>query len=76
MFIGGVLAEDKDEGSFGQIKYSITDGNENNLFYIETSTGIIRAGTDLAGYARDEPYMLTVRGQDGGKPPGMCTQII
>ena len=36
------------------------------LFYVETSTGIIRTSRNLTGQARDQAYKLVIRARDNG----------
>ena len=63
-FVGAVLATDRDVGSFGEISYSIIEGNPDK-FFIEASTGRIGVLTAL-DRERDDSYTLTVAAYDGG----------
>ena len=39
------------------------------LFYVETTTGVIRTKSSLSGHARQTPYDVTVTASDAGNPP-------
>ena len=62
--IGTVEASDKDIGSFGELTYSITEGNSGN-FYVEPETGTIGILSPL-DYESVRQYVLTVVAIDGG----------
>ena len=63
-YVGTVQAEDSDVGSFGEISYSIADGNPDQ-FFIEAGTGRIGVLTSL-DRETTELYSLTVTAVDGG----------
>ncbi|CAH1153422.1 unnamed protein product [Phaedon cochleariae] len=60
--VGEVLALDNDTASL--ISYSITEGNLNNAFMVENTTGRIKVNEKL-DYEAIEQYNLTVRAFDG-----------
>ena len=63
-----VMAEDSDAGADGTTTYSITSGNEQNTFAINSSTG----GLVLAGfidYELVQGYLIVVQATDNGKSP-------
>ena len=66
--IAEIVATDADQGANAQIRYSITGGNTNDAFSIDSSTGQLSLSMPL-DYERTESYRLTVRAQDGGSPP-------
>ena len=62
--VGSVQASDSDVGSYGEVSYSIADGNPDK-FYIEASSGQIGLLTSLDRETTDS-YSLTVVAVDGG----------
>ena len=62
--VGTVQALDNDVGGFGELTYSITEGNPDK-FYIDTETGLIGLLTPL-DRETTESYLLTVVSTDGG----------
>ena len=62
-----VMADDADAGSLGVVTYSITSGNSNNDFTIDSTSGEITVDGDLDREVISE-YTLTIRAQDGGNP--------
>lgn len=62
-----IIATDIDSGNNGEIIYSITDGNANNAFTIDNSTGIITVNADIDREIVNM-FTLTVRAQDRGQP--------
>ena len=63
-FVGVVSADDSDIGSYGDVAYTITDGNRDK-FYIEAATGRIGLLTSLDRETVGS-YTLTVEAVDGG----------
>ena len=63
-YVGTVEALDSDVGSFGEISYSILDGNQDK-FYIEATSGRIGVLTSLDREMTDT-YNLTIIAVDGG----------
>ena len=63
-FVAIVEATDQDVGSYGELTYSITDGNPNK-FFIEAATGRIGVLTSLDRETVDT-YDLTIMAVDGG----------
>lgn len=70
--VGEVKAEDKDSASL--ITYSIIDGNIDDAFYIENTTGRIKVHKQL-DFERIEQYRLTVRAFDGIYEDSAIVQI-
>ena len=62
-----VQANDADNGALGVVSYSITGGNSNNDFTINSTSGVITVNGDLDREVIGE-YTLTIRAQDGGNP--------
>ena len=62
-----VMADDADTGTLGVVSYSITSGNSNNDFAIDSTSGEITVNGDLDREVISE-YTLTIRAQDGGNP--------
>ena len=62
-----VEANDRDSGVLGDVTYSITSGNSNNNFAINSTSGMITVSGDIDREVVGE-YRLTVRAQDGGNP--------
>ena len=71
-YVGTVQATDSDVGSFGEISYSITDGNPDK-FFIEAATGRIGVLTSLDRETNDL-YSLTVTAVDGGSTASDSTR--
>lgn len=72
-----VLAQDKDQGSNGDINYSIINGDVGGIFVINSRTGAIGITTKLDREENDT-YKLTVQANDGGSPSlsGKCHVVI
>ena len=62
-----VQADDADSGVLGEVSYSITGGNSNNNFAINSTSGMITVSGDIDREVISE-YILTIRAQDGGSP--------
>ena len=60
-----VTATDRDVGMFGQVSYSILDGNYNNHFFINSSSGEIKILLDL-DHEQTSTFNLTIAAIDGG----------
>ncbi|XP_030380643.1 cadherin-related tumor suppressor [Scaptodrosophila lebanonensis] len=58
-----VSATDVDEGVNGQVRYTISAGDENHDFSISEDTGVIRVAKNL-NYERTSRYILTVEAAD------------
>ncbi|XP_056130418.1 protocadherin Fat 4 [Lampris incognitus] len=63
-----VFASDADEGTNGQIRFSITGGNTNSDFRIDSVTGVISVAKQLDREARSA-YSLVVQASDRGSSP-------
>jgi len=62
-----IQAEDFDQGRNGEIIYSILNKNNNNLFEIDSKTGIIRALVEFDRKQQDI-YILNIQARDKGLP--------
>ena len=60
-----VIAQDKDQGLNGILKYSITSGNHGYAFSIRPQSGVIQTNKVLTGSDILE-YALTVEARDDG----------
>uniref|UniRef100_A0A3Q3MB37 Protocadherin Fat 4 n=1 Tax=Mastacembelus armatus TaxID=205130 RepID=A0A3Q3MB37_9TELE len=63
-----VFATDADEGTNGQIRFSISGGNTNSDFRIDSVTGVISVAKQLDREARSS-YSLVVQAADRGSSP-------
>ncbi|XP_015248433.1 PREDICTED: protocadherin Fat 4 [Cyprinodon variegatus] len=63
-----VFATDADEGTNGQIRFSIASGNTNNDFRIDSVTGVISVARQLDREAHSS-YSLVVQASDRGSSP-------
>ncbi|KAE8285645.1 Protocadherin Fat 4 [Larimichthys crocea] len=63
-----VFASDADEGTNGQIRFSISGGNTNSDFRIDSVTGVISVAKQLDREARSS-YSLVVQAADRGSSP-------
>ncbi|XP_051276283.1 LOW QUALITY PROTEIN: protocadherin Fat 4 [Dicentrarchus labrax] len=63
-----VFASDADEGTNGQIRFSISGGNTNSDFRIDLVTGVISVAKQLDREARSS-YSLVVQAADRGSSP-------
>ena len=70
-----VEANDQDSGVLGDVTYSITSGNSNNNFAINSTSGMITVSDDIDREVVGE-YRLTVRAQDGGNPARSDTSTV
>lgn len=65
-----VFATDADEGTNGQIRFSISGGNANTDFRVDSVTGAISVARQLDREARSS-YSLLVQASDRGSSPRM-----
>lgn len=63
-----VFASDADEGTNGQMRFSISGGNTNSDFRIDSVTGVISVAKQLDREARSS-YSLVVQAADRGSSP-------
>ena len=70
-----VQADDADSGILGEVSYSITSGNSNNNFAIDSTSGMITVNGDIDREVIGE-YTLTIRAQDGGSPARSDRSIV
>ncbi|XP_031549118.1 cadherin EGF LAG seven-pass G-type receptor 2-like [Actinia tenebrosa] len=62
-----VSATDRDAGSNGTVRYSITSGNNEGLFSIDSLTGQVSLKLPLDRASKDQ-YVLIIKASDGGNP--------
>ena len=68
-FVIQVFAEDKDEGTNGQVRYSLLSTTEQLPFAIDNTTGIVTVnGTKSLDREEIASYTLVVRAHDSGRP--------
>ncbi|XP_039607150.1 protocadherin Fat 4 isoform X1 [Polypterus senegalus] len=70
-----VIATDADEGVNGQVRFSITGGNNNGDFRIDTVTGVISVAKSL-DREKQPSYSLLVQATDRGSNPKTDTTIV
>ncbi|XP_043917634.1 protocadherin Fat 4 [Protopterus annectens] len=70
-----VSASDVDKGKNGLIQYAITEGNEENRFMIDSSTGHVTLIGSL-DYEATSSYSLTILAVDSGEVPLSSTCIL
>uniref|UniRef100_A0A8C0GHD4 Cadherin domain-containing protein n=1 Tax=Chelonoidis abingdonii TaxID=106734 RepID=A0A8C0GHD4_CHEAB len=70
-----VFATDGDEGTNGQVRYSIISGNTNNEFRIDSVTGVITVAKPL-DREKKPSYSLTVQSSDRGSSPRTDTTTV
>ncbi|XP_040588539.1 LOW QUALITY PROTEIN: cadherin-23 [Mesocricetus auratus] len=67
-----MLATDQDEGSNGQLTYSL-EGPGMEAFFVDTDSGLVTTQRPLQSYER---FNLTVVATDGGEPPLWGTTML
>ena len=70
-----VFAADGDEGTNGQVRYGIVDGNANQEFRIDSVTGAITVAKPL-DREKTPTYSLTVQATDRGSTPRTDTSTV
>ncbi|XP_014378445.1 protocadherin Fat 4 [Alligator sinensis] len=70
-----VFATDGDEGTNGQVRYTIISGNTNNEFRIDSVTGVITVAKPL-DREKEPSYTLTVQSSDRGSSPRTDTTTV
>lgn len=71
-----VTATDRDKNQNGQINYSITTGNKNNIFKINKTTGVLSLNNPL-DHERIKHYELILTAKDLGQvPKSNTTKVI
>ncbi|OXB63489.1 hypothetical protein ASZ78_014916, partial [Callipepla squamata] len=70
-----VHATDGDEGTNGQVRYSIVNGDTNNEFRIDSVTGVITVAKPL-DREKKPSYTLTVQSSDRGSSPRTDTTTV
>ncbi|XP_071787614.1 protein dachsous-like [Asterias amurensis] len=66
-FVGTVVAEDGDTGTNGEITFEIPYGIADNMFTVDSTTGVIVTNDRLDREAKDS-YSITVYARDGAFP--------
>uniref|UniRef100_A0A670YLY7 FAT atypical cadherin 4 n=1 Tax=Pseudonaja textilis TaxID=8673 RepID=A0A670YLY7_PSETE len=70
-----VFATDNDEGSNGQVRYTIISGNTNSDFRIDSVTGVITIAKPL-DREKIASYSLTIQSTDRGSSPRIDTTTV
>ncbi|XP_058048914.1 protocadherin Fat 4 isoform X2 [Ahaetulla prasina] len=70
-----VFATDNDEGSNGQVRYTIISGNTNSDFRIDSVTGVITIAKPL-DREKIASYSLTIQSADRGSSPRIDTTVV
>ena len=73
--VGLFLATDLDVGVNGFIKYEIISGNENELFYLNSTTNALHSNATFDRETINE-LMLTLQATDGGVPVLTSTAVV
>ena len=66
-WVGAIVAQDRDLGSNGRLRYSILGGNEGDTFVVDPDTGDIRTQADLS-HLDLKIFEVLVNVQDHGTP--------
>ncbi|KAI1238644.1 hypothetical protein IHE44_0013382 [Lamprotornis superbus] len=69
--VAAILATDDDSGVNGEITYTISEDDEEGIFFLNPVTGVFNL-TRALDYEAQQYYILTVRAEDGG---GQATAI-
>lgn len=69
--VAAILATDDDSGINGEITYTISEDDEEGIFFLNPVTGVFNL-TRALDYEAQQYYILTVRAEDGG---GQSTAI-
>ncbi|KAL9851842.1 LOW QUALITY PROTEIN: protocadherin Fat 4 [Geothlypis trichas] len=69
--VAAILATDDDSGVNGEITYTISEDDEEGIFFLNPVTGVFNL-TRALDYEAQQYYILTVRAEDGG---GQSTAI-
>ncbi|KAJ8335644.1 hypothetical protein SKAU_G00389860 [Synaphobranchus kaupii] len=70
-----LVATDDDLGENGEVAYTVLSGNEEGLFILEESTGLLRLAAPL-DYESAASHAVTVRAADRGLPGLSSTQTL
>ncbi|XP_075806754.1 protocadherin-23 [Microtus pennsylvanicus] len=70
-----VSAQDADAEMNGEVTYSILSGNEDMVFMLDGSSGLLRTACPL-DYEAKTQHMLTLVAQDGGTPALSASQTL
>uniref|UniRef100_A0A8C5TJE7 FAT atypical cadherin 4 n=1 Tax=Malurus cyaneus samueli TaxID=2593467 RepID=A0A8C5TJE7_9PASS len=69
--VAAILATDDDSGINGEITYTVSEDDEEGIFFLNPVTGVFNL-TRALDYEAQQYYILTVRAEDGG---GQATAI-
>lgn len=69
--VAAILATDDDSGVNGEITYTVSEDDEEGIFFLNPVTGVFNL-TRALDYEAQQYYILTVRAEDGG---GQSTAI-
>ena len=70
-----IIATDADEGTNAEVHFSLTYGNFEGRFAIDSNNGYLSLQTSL-DYETTKSYRLTIRAQDSGNPPRENTTTV
>ncbi|XP_019377369.1 PREDICTED: protocadherin Fat 4, partial [Gavialis gangeticus] len=63
--VAAILATDDDSGVNGEITYTVSEDDEDSIFFLNPVTGVFNL-TRILDYEMQQYYILTVRAEDGG----------
>ncbi|XP_075785982.1 protocadherin Fat 4 [Pelodiscus sinensis] len=63
--VAAILATDDDSGINGEITYTVSEDDEDGMFFLNPVTGVFNL-TRILDYEVQQYYILTVRAEDGG----------
>ncbi|XP_062429972.1 protocadherin Fat 4 [Rhea pennata] len=63
--VAAILATDDDSGINGEITYTVSEDDEDGMFFLNPVTGVFNL-TRVLDYEVQQYYILTVRAEDGG----------
>lgn len=63
--VAAILATDDDSGINGEITYTVSEDDEEGIFFLNPVTGVFNL-TRALDYEAQQYYILTVRAEDGG----------
>lgn len=63
--MAAILATDDDSGVNGEITYTVSEDDEDGIFFLNPVTGVFNL-TRILDYEMQQYYILTVRAEDGG----------
>lgn len=63
--VAAILATDDDSGINGEITYTVSEDDEEGMFFLNPVTGVFNL-TRALDYEAQQYYILTIRAEDGG----------